>query len=742
VQPPLITPPRIALGLATAAVVAACATIRVRCHPATAPADPIAHTRAHRDPDPCARAGTGRNTAALPGTLRLRGTVIDDKQRPIGDARVMLDGARVVVSGRDGSFAFDGINPGDHGLIGERGRAHGEAAVSLDAAAGPTQLVLYVAPTLVVHVVDQTGAAVAGARVSKVENLDAVTDRDGQVTFRSPPGYTCVSVVADGHASSSLSFHLDDDPRSTVDRKVVLGPTAPIGGVVIDQDGAPVAGATVQVDELDGSWTASATADDHGGWRLDGFGAGRLRLAADSDSARPARTLSVAFDARLPRFDLVIRMDRGATIGGVVIDDTGRPVAGATVAAHADSPSPSPFRSAHTDDRGRFSIAGVPPGNATVAAWSGTLASAPRTVEASRTGRVDVTLRALASGIAGTVVNQQGAPVANASVYATGPSGGSALSDAAGRFQVHDVGLGEYAVSVTRDSAADRGLGLADKHAVPAHTGDLHVALMLPDTARITGRLVFHGRPVEFFGVAADPTLAPEIQHASDGRFEIEVQPSTEWPEQRYLAFVGPGFQRRVLDGGVFAGPGQTTELGDIAVTAGKTVRGRVVTASGAPVAGAAVVVQPGDQLETELSLSKQNEASRGARSDASGRFEIVGLPDDLAELQVQAQHPELGMALPRALPRADLAGGVVLVLAETGAVSGTVMGVVPGEYHRIEVTSRADGRLHLMATIDDAFRFAQLPAGDYTASIGNEDGRPATEFHVAAHRTTEIVLR
>jgi protocatechuate 3,4-dioxygenase beta subunit len=730
---PLPPRPGIALGLAIVAVLAAYAEIRIRARHSTVPDPPTAQI----DAATAARAGQG----ILPGTRRLEGKVIDEKNRPIGGARVLLNGARVTVSGPDGSFAFDALAPGDYALIGDQGQAHGEKEIGLDDGTAPTELTLHTGPTLVVHVVDQTGAAVVGVRVHKLDNLDAFTDRDGKVTFRSPSGHAYVTVVAPGYATSMLALILDDDPRNTVDRTIVLGPTAPIGGVVIDQDGAPLPGAIIKVEELDDSWTANATADDQGRWRLDGFGAGRLRLTATSDDARTTWAPSVAFDARAPRFDLVIRMDRGVTIGGVVVDDDGRPVAGAMVMAHDRSAS-SNLLSARADDRGRFAIAGASPGEATVTAYAETLASVPRTVEVPRTGRVDVTLRALVSGISGTITNQQGAPVANATVYAVGPGFGSASSDATGRFTVHYAGLGAYAVSVTRDSASDRGLGLADKHAVPAHTGDTNVALVLPDTARITGRLVLHGRPVAFFGVAADPTLTPEIQPASDGRFEIEVQPSTEWPEQRYLAFVGPDFQRRVLDGGVFAGPGQTTELGDIEVTAGKTMRGRIVTASGAPVAGAAVVVQTGDDLETELSLSKQNTGSRGARSDASGRFEITGLPDDLAELQIQAQHPELGMALPRALTLPDLAGGVVLVLAETGAVSGRVLGDAPGQYHRIDVRSRADGRLYLASTLDDAFRFAQLPVGDYTASLDGDDGRPATPFHVAAHRTTEISVR
>lgn len=736
--PPL--PPRllIVLGVALVAVLAAYTEIRLRSHPSTVPDTPTAQTLT-----PPATAHPDHNPSTLPDTLRLEGKVIDDQQRPIGEARVTLDGARTAVSGSDGSFAFDGLASGDHVLIGDRGQAHGEKTVGVVGdGTGHTELTLHIGPTLVVHVVDQRGAAVAGARVSKLDNLDALTDRDGKVAFRSPPGHAYVSVVAPGYASSTLALYLDDDPRSTVDRKVVLGPTAPIGGIVIDQDGAPIPGASVQVDEADDSWSASATADDRGRWRLDGFGAGRLRLVANSDAARTARVPSVAFDARAPRLDLVIRMERGATVAGVVVDAAARPVASALVMAHSNAPSVCCPLAARADDSGRFAITGLPPGAATVNASGETLASAPRTVDVPRTGRVDVTLRALTSGISGTVTNQRGEPVANASVFAFGPDLASGSSDAAGRFTLQYVGLGDFALSATRDSASDRGLGLANKHAVTAHSGDTQVALLLPDAARITGRVVLHGRPVEFFGVAADPTLTPEIHHAADGRFEIEVQPSTEWPEQRYLAFVGPDFQRRVLDGGVFAGPGQTTDLGDVEVTAGKTVHGRIVTASGAPVAGAAVVVQPDDELETELSLRGQNRGSRGVRSDASGRFEITGLPDDLAELRIQAQHPELGMALPRGLTLADLASGVELVLAETGAVSGREIGAAPGQYHRIDVRSRVDGRLYLTSTLDDTFWLAQLPAGDYTASVGDEDGRTATLFHVTAHRTTEISLR
>lgn len=102
---PSLPRPRVALGLAIVAVLAAYAEIRIRARHSTAPDPPTAQT------DP-ARASAGAGPSILPGTLRLEGKVIDDRNRPIGDARVMLNGARVTVSGHDGSFAFDGLAPG------------------------------------------------------------------------------------------------------------------------------------------------------------------------------------------------------------------------------------------------------------------------------------------------------------------------------------------------------------------------------------------------------------------------------------------------------------------------------------------------------------------------------------------------------------------------------------------------------------------------------------------------------
>jgi hypothetical protein len=69
------------------------------------------------------------------------------------------------------------------------------------------------------------------------------------------------------------------------------------------------------------------------------------------------------------------------------------------------------------------------------------------------------------------------------------------------------------------------------------------------------------------------------------------------------------------------------------------------------------------------------------------------------------------------------------------------VIGDVSGDRRSVEITSRVDGRSYPAHSMGGAFSLAQLPVGDYTASLGTERALPAVPFHVAANRTTAVSL-
>jgi hypothetical protein len=661
------------------------------------------------------------------GELRLEGQAVDDKTQPIGGATITLNHQRTVVAEADGTFAFDELAPGDYELTAEKGPYYGEDKYTLGEKTDPEVITLLDGPTLVLHVADHAGTPVLGAKVSPRNHLDAYTDRDGMVKVRGMElGNDKLDIVASGYATEHIAIDLGDDPRRTIDKKVVLQPSAPIGGVVLDQDDKPVAHAQVNVSSSTHGWSDSTEADEHGQWKLLGFGAGKLTLSASSDIDVATPAPVVPIDGTTPRLDLVIRVERGATIDGMVVDEANHPVVGVSVNASGST--------GDSDAKGHFHIVGLAPGKASISAATDTLGTADQEVDVPRGGHVDVRLVMVVSSIAGVVTDERGQPIADATVFASGAGNAGDRTNELGHFDLKGVPPGDYELTATRRDESV----FSDAPGVPVHSGNRHVALVIPDSASITGHVVLDGQPVDYFGVVVTPDpervrTTPEPTRSPDGRFtQSELRPGT-----MAVVLVGPSFARKVIEN-VVVTAGKQTDLGEIAVTAGTSLHGHVVDGSGQPVADAVVVVRTGDRIENDISLDSEVAGGRGTRTDASGHFEISGLTDDLSGLQIQASDPERGLALPRELTAADLDHEISLVIAATGSLAGEIVDNPPDLNYFVKVTS-TDGRAYSVFSGGGDFAIDQLPPGDYLASLDQDLVLPLVAFHIVAGQTTTI---
>lgn len=653
------------------------------------------------------------------GDKRLTGHAFDDKHHPIAGATITLNDRRSVVTTADGSFAFDGMTNGGYELAGQKGELYGELDYYFSD--DPAELTLRDGPRLAIHVVDRGGRPVSGAKVSELVRPDRFTDPRGNTELRGMDlGQARFSVEAPGFASTEVQLDLGEDPRVASETTVALEPSAPISGVVIGPDGQPMPGVRVHADRTDRNWSDLATADDRGRWTLTSFGAGEIQLDASTERDIMVPAPPVMLDGR-PRSDLVVRLERGATVSGIAVDRAGKPVAGVRVEAGTSS--------ADADKSGRFAIAGLVAGSFTLSASSDTLGTSPQDVTVPRGGHLEVRLVMVPSSIAGTVVNGHGQPVANATVFAHGVTSKFARSDAHGRFDLKGLAPGDYKVSVTGENESIFKL----TPDVTLHTGERNARLLVPDPASIVGRVVMNGKPVDYFGVAVwspDSSTGPDPIRARDGRFEEpDVRPGTV-----AVTIVGPSFQSLRLDG-VVVDEGGRVDLGDIAVEPGTHVHGRVVDGAGRPVAGAAVVIDSGDSLESSVDLHADPDGPRGVRTDARGRFEIAGLPYAQSDAHIQASSAS-GLALPRPLTDQDLAGTIELVLVPVGSLAGTK----PVGRDFVHVTSLAGGRQFNAFSSDPNFGIDQLPAGDYIATMDDVIA-PGTVFHVDAGQTARIAL-
>ncbi|TMQ14683.1 MAG: carboxypeptidase regulatory-like domain-containing protein [Deltaproteobacteria bacterium] len=597
-----------------------------------------------------ARSAAGSQRAALAGALRLEGQVIGADKQPVAGARVSINDGRAAVTEADGSFAFDGLAAGRYRVIAELGDRYAEDQdVALDDTSEPVTLTLVRGPTLVVHAVERDHRPIAGATV-EVSSRKFVTGSDGAARIRGVDGDDeYVTVSAPGHVGVHERVITSDDPADTVEWTAVLDPGAEVTGTIVDQDGVPVPDAYLELESVGGGRNHSATADETGAWRVPGVGAGPYVARASSNRHIPTADQPVELDGAHATAGLVVRVQLGGEITGLVVDITGHPIADAQVSAAGGGDT--------TDASGRFTVRGLAPATYTVTANTRTLGAAHQDVVVARGRPAELTFVLVPSSLAGIVVDSRGEPVENARVIASSDALGVydlVHSDASGHFDLGGLLPGRYQIVARRPDSA------VDGPAVEATTADRRIRLVVSEPAGITGRVILDGAPVRYYGVAVgqDPGnlfLQPAPVRSLDGRFHQPDVPAGKL----VVILLGPGFERRVVD--VQPVAGTTTDLGDIVVTRGGRLRGRVIDAGGAGVAGATIRAT-GSGLSHDL--TRLDATLRGecwATSDALGSFELAGLPSSLDGFEIEATHPAHGSSATR--PLAPGATDVTLVL-------------------------------------------------------------------------------
>jgi protocatechuate 3,4-dioxygenase beta subunit len=342
-------------------------------------------------------------TRAITGGATLAGLVLDEALEPAPGVEVVIrrtasekntavsDTPQTVTTGKNGTFAADGLPFGSYSLLATRGNL----AAVYDAQTGPLQLgnnditlQLRPAHSLAGRISNTQGEPVAGAEVTVLylppmglirqqgrpgspekaaRALPLVAQSEDQGTFefeRVPVSRALVAVKAEGYAP--YISELIQLPAAGV--AITLGVGGSLAGRVLQADtGEPVSGFALRVSGPTMADAHEAVTNDSGEYECAGLRPGEYTIApADTlwVNSGPAPRVKLSLDEQ--RTGLELRVTQAGIIRGRVYDEeTGAGIPGAAVILR---PALMGYgASVNTDNNGAYEMPGVPPGEHSLA---------------------------------------------------------------------------------------------------------------------------------------------------------------------------------------------------------------------------------------------------------------------------------------------------------------------------------------------------------------------------------------
>ena len=389
-------------------------------------------------------------------------------------------------------------------------------------------------------------------------DVSTVTDADGHYTFASAPFSTFeLTVTADGFSKMTKASQGTIFGGSSREHEINFDLTiaARIGGMVVDEGKNGIAGAKVTATIANQTFRCEieATTDPTGRFELAALALGDYFISATCDGFSESHQQQVAANSD----SLVIEMRvQGSCIGVVVDEETGRAVTEFALTVYQQHKGRGPVEVLRnirrSDSGGRFELKNLDPGSYVIEGTAaGYAASMSAEFEVDR-GQAAAGIRvALHRGgtVVGTVFDQDGKPVRNASVQlrengtkdnqiieifsqigARGPTTTKARTRDDGSFALELVVPDTYQVSIKHNQYAP--FQLDDVVVIKGESVDVG-RLVIVQGARISGHAYdLDGRPLAQATVTA--IMAKSAGYKStrtdaDGAYELRCLNAGEY---------------------------------------------------------------------------------------------------------------------------------------------------------------------------------------------------------------------
>ena len=684
----------------------------------------------------------------LPGGSTVTGRVIDRDGKPVAGVSVLASEARGAAGGQmvrqmvmggmrnrdddnvqtaaDGTFSLR-VKEGSYDFAFKR---EGYAlklvrATQVNATTRPLEVTLEPGVEIAGRVT-RNGAGVSGVRVNVLGEGDtgeSETAADGSFRITNlSPGSVMLNAIKEDEFIQQ--FRAVTAP--VADLLIEIPPSGRITGRVVDKNTKqPVrafdagistqrggGGMTIMVPPQSRPFTA-----DDGTFVLDSVPAGSTNLVVNAPGYTTARIPNVIVEEGKATAEIEVAMDRGVKVTGKVTGPDGAAVSGVSVRADASGRvmrMPGAMNMAVTDASGEFTLEAQEPGERTVVFNRSGYVSVSRSVTLSGSEtRVDAQL-STGVRVSGQVVQENGTPVADASVSAFSAAdtgGGSTRADQNGAFQMEGLGPGRYTFR-----AFKQGFPSAELKDIDVTTG-APVRIVVRSGGTVYGRVtgLSASELTQTVVSANGPGGAGSARVDATGSYRIEGAPTgTVRVMARTSGSFGDGKTSAVKS--VQVEPGSSVQQ-DIEFMTGTTVRGRV-TREGRAVNGAMVAFSP---------RNAQAQTRASTQTNSEGNYEVTGLEDATYNVMVA----DMQRGTPFSTTFEVRGSGTFNIDMKSAALRGRVIDATTGEPVReaaIEIRERdsSGGARFAMRTIQtDAsgtFLIEGVSTGSYHLSA-EKDG-------------------
>ena len=547
--------------------------------------------------------GTPRKATPSPSPASiLEGVVVGPEGKPVRDALVVAEGTsstalpKATRTDADGRFRFPEIR-GQEFMVGVDADEFAATVLERVDRRAPMRVRLEKGGAIEGTVRDGSGGGLAaGARI------EARSTRAAMFTSTAAPQFGLRTAIADSRGNYKVTglgpggyrvtawlrgagYAVQDDVVAGGRADLVLLPRAALLGMVMDDAGRPVEGATIEFQSAFPSWQLRqprlVSAND-GTFIAHNIVPAQYTLVV----RKPGRALTIAETTvnGNEETSVDIRMARGTTVTGRLVGEKGVPVAGLIMIVEVEGTAlGNSYRwsvpDAETSASGIFVFDGAPAGASVLEIKAPGYGN--KRVEVAgdaRTRRVDLGDITLETGLAirGRVRSGKlGVASAEVSAFQVGlGSGGvpSTVTEADGAFTLGGLEPGTYRIWVDSDGYA--------RSTMNAQAGAENVDVVVEPAGAITGLVVDRGgATVTAYSAAAsgpakdsdEPVIRQDDSPDPDGRFLIErLAPGTY-----SIAVDARGFARGIVKE-VKVAPGRTTDAGRIRLGPGGRVSGTV----------------------------------------------------------------------------------------------------------------------------------------------------------------------